>query len=800
MNTLVATILDRSLARGLLLAAGFSVCIAAQAACKTELPDPALHGLDAQADRDPIGTVDEVRRRLAEAPPTDALTRAQWYAVASDASETVADDRSTKEFASAGLRSLEADRTARADGVRRRLQLSWANGATTRAELEAAVTLLDGLVGTAGADRLERTCLHLVRSRVASQLRRDVVAVRDAIEADELASTLDRPDVRAETASQMARVYGGAGLDTLAVPAADRALLDARRAGAPPAIANALYFAVMVRIEAGQFEAAQPLIVEQRALSARLQDALGLAFAGLQACQAYAGLHLRNAARDHCGRAVREFTEHGRPDQGGRAQVLLARLDLDDGQATRSLRRLDAVLRDPSVQLPPDAVADAVTLRAEVLGRLGQDAAAARDYRHALALQSDRARERARWVAALLEARRSLDAAHRERDVAALREQSALERAADVRTRARYATAAAVAAGLCALALGALLWLRIRHERRTARLKGRIEQQARVMDAMRDGVAICDAAGIVRYANGAFVELVGRDASAVVGTSLGVLGLLPEDAPLDAASDASRTVFERTLVRDDPGAPPLFVRVEYLRVGTGPAATQACVLQDVTDRRRMEWDVLEQHRREQNHVSRLLHEDLAQDLGGIAMLLASVRPTGVEDAGALAQLTSYLREAVEKARGIARGLSPVRLSNGSVTKALERLVASLQEGTGTRVHVRASPGLDALGASLGDHLYATAVAGITLVADRLAPRDMRLEVRLAPTRVELEIAADARPSDALDGVDLDRLAYRVRAAGGAVRVEHDAATGFRLTAWFPRVLPDDTIGADPSPP
>ncbi len=117
-----------------------------------------------------------------------------------------------------------------------------------------------------------------------------------------------------------------------------------------------------------------------------------------------------------------------------------------------------------------------------------------------------------------------------------------------------------------------------------------------------------------------------------------------------------------SLVRDEHGAPQYFISQ----------------IQDISERRRLEQSLGESMSSEQQQLGRDLHDGLAQELTGLA-LLASAFATSAErsgsplaaDARALAQVATT---AVTTCRDIVRGVSPLTESNGGLGESLQRLV------------------------------------------------------------------------------------------------------------------------------
>ena len=98
---------------------------------------------------------------------------------------------------------------------------------------------------------------------------------------------------------------------------------------------------------------------------------------------------------------------------------------------------------------------------------------------------------------------------------------------------------------------------------------------------------------------------------------------------------------------------------------------------DITERKRLEQEILAVSEREQRRIGQDLHDDLCQRLAGIQLmgdvlqrdLLRKAKPEA-EQAGMIA---ARIRDAIANTRNIARGLSPVALGSNGLMVALQEL-------------------------------------------------------------------------------------------------------------------------------
>jgi len=101
---------------------------------------------------------------------------------------------------------------------------------------------------------------------------------------------------------------------------------------------------------------------------------------------------------------------------------------------------------------------------------------------------------------------------------------------------------------------------------------------------------------------------------------------------------------------------------------------------DISERRRLEEQILEISGREQRRIGQDLHDGLGQHLTGIELMtqcleqaLAAKKKPEAEQA---AKISKHVREAIRQSKTLARGLSPVELDRHGLMAALKELAAS----------------------------------------------------------------------------------------------------------------------------
>lgn len=141
-----------------------------------------------------------------------------------------------------------------------------------------------------------------------------------------------------------------------------------------------------------------------------------------------------------------------------------------------------------------------------------------------------------------------------------------------------------------------------------------------------------------------------------------------EEAYFTSPAGARRLIaWSTTPLRNDQGA------LEYY-IASG---------MDITERRRLEQEILEVSDREQKRIGQDLHDGLCQMLAGIDMLAVVLKnklsDQELPEAADADIISGYVRNAIVQARLVSRGLSPVELETHGLMAALEELAAATEK-------------------------------------------------------------------------------------------------------------------------
>ena len=250
-----------------------------------------------------------------------------------------------------------------------------------------------------------------------------------------------------------------------------------------------------------------------------------------------------------------------------------------------------------------------------------------------------------------------------------------------------------------------------------ARLRG-------IVDTAVDGIITIDERGIVETINPAAERVFGYAAEEVIGHNVSMLMPEPYRSEHDGYLDHYHKTGERRIIgigrevrgrRKDGSEFPMDLAVSAANVGQRRIFTG--LVRDITERKRLEQEILEISDHEQRRIGADLHDDLCQRLAGIRFScdalrnsLGKIPAAGVSDR--VEKIGARVSEAIDRTRMLARGLSPVALEANGLASALQELIAGMRQLFGIDCRFKSKGDIPVTDAMRATHLYRIAQEAI----------------------------------------------------------------------------------------
>jgi PAS domain S-box-containing protein len=216
------------------------------------------------------------------------------------------------------------------------------------------------------------------------------------------------------------------------------------------------------------------------------------------------------------------------------------------------------------------------------------------------------------------------------------------------------------------------------------------------------------------------------------------------------------------------------------------------VARDMTERKRLEREILAVSEREQQRIGQDLHDDLCQRLAGIQLmsdvlqrdLLAKAKPEA-EQAGLIA---ARIRDAIASTKNIARGLSPVALESNGLMVALQELAENSAKLFQTLCEFRFAESVAVDDNNVSTHLYRIAQEAVTNAVKHGGAKKIVISLVESEGKCILTIIDDGlgflEPYAKSQGTGLQIMKYRASAIGASLAVRSVSGGGICVSCSF----------------
>lgn len=216
------------------------------------------------------------------------------------------------------------------------------------------------------------------------------------------------------------------------------------------------------------------------------------------------------------------------------------------------------------------------------------------------------------------------------------------------------------------------------------------ERLRAILETADEGIITIDERGIIESMNPAAVNCFGYQPSEVIGKNVSVLMPSPHREQHDAYLAGYRKTGKARIIglgrevtgcRKDGTIFPMDLLVSEVRLADRRLFTG--FIRDITERKRLEAEILETSDREQRRIGQDLHDGLCQQLAGIELmsqvLEQNLAAKSIPEAARVGEIAAHVREAISQTRLLARGLSPVTLESEGLISALHELAANAKK-------------------------------------------------------------------------------------------------------------------------
>lgn len=321
-----------------------------------------------------------------------------------------------------------------------------------------------------------------------------------------------------------------------------------------------------------------------------------------------------------------------------------------------------------------------------------------------------------------------------------------------------------------------------------------------IVESSIDGILSIDPRGRITSWNPAAGRIFGYAEEEMLGRDFSVL--VPEDR-LEENHGLAEAVLHGKAIRDFETVrlardgrrvevsltfSPIFCRD---RKCTGYAA----IVRDITDRRRLEKEVLEIADFEKHRIGQDLHDDLCQHLVGIAMignlLYTELKRQEAAQAKEARQINEMISKAIEHARNLAKGLSPLNIAQGGLMAGLEMLAANTTQMFRFPCTFECPSAVHVTNLEVATHLYRIAQEALNNAIKHSRGSHIVIRLERSGGAVQISVIDDGiglsapRPPSQGGGMGMHTMCYRARIIGAAIEIQSNPGGGTYVVCRLP---------------
>ena len=359
---------------------------------------------------------------------------------------------------------------------------------------------------------------------------------------------------------------------------------------------------------------------------------------------------------------------------------------------------------------------------------------------------------------------------------------------------------------LCVVVLVVLMWvgvLRRRVQKQTQIIRQQLQTEAALKERYEDlfenandMVFTHDMSGNITSINKTGEQILGRPRDAILSKNL--IEFVVEEQRAAAAQWLAQVAKSAELPPaewDCLNSAGQRIRLEISTRVVGRAGKQMEVegiARDITERKRLEREILEISSREQRRIGHDLHDGVCQQLAAIAyrmdILAEQLQEKGVAESSEAERVGGLVNEAINQTRGVARGLFPISLEENGLVSALEELAVNTGNLFKVKCQFSAAGQLPKVENGVALHLYYIAQEAVLNAAKHSRSDNISISLTRANDRFILAIRDDGSGFELSDhsfkGMGIRIMRYRARVIGATLDLKSQPGQGTQISCEF----------------
>ena len=250
--------------------------------------------------------------------------------------------------------------------------------------------------------------------------------------------------------------------------------------------------------------------------------------------------------------------------------------------------------------------------------------------------------------------------------------------------------------------------------------------------------------------------------------------------------------FETVRRRKDGRLIDVSVTISPIRDPAGNIIEASKVARDITERRRLEKEIVGISNREQQRIGQDLHDGLCQELAGIELLCqvveSKLEAKSKAESRQVGEIGQHVRDAISHTRKLARGLSPVELEADGFMSALHELTVHVQKMFHVTCRLECAVPVLIRDNTSATHLYRIVQEAISNAVKHGQAKQVVVALKPDGDKISLTItdngAGFAGGSQKGAGMGLHIMKYRADVVGATLEVRSTPGTGTTVACLF----------------
>jgi PAS domain S-box-containing protein len=329
------------------------------------------------------------------------------------------------------------------------------------------------------------------------------------------------------------------------------------------------------------------------------------------------------------------------------------------------------------------------------------------------------------------------------------------------------------------------------------RAEAELSRLASIVESCDDAIIGKSLDGTILSWNSGAQRIYGYAAGEILGQSCEVL-VPSEDrgtiAPLLQRVGRGERIesFETTRLRKDGTLFYVSLTLSSVRDSAGNIIGASEIERDITERKRLEQEVLQTSEQERRRIGQDLHDGLGQHLTGIAFLSKSLQQRlaskAADESAEAGHIADLVQQAIMQTRTLARGLHPVEATAGGLMAALQEFAARIEAFFRLECAFDCDQPVLVPDNVVATHLYRIAQEAVNNAIKHAQTHRIGIRLRCEGDRIQLTVEDDGVgiPENAAPaGLGLRIMRYRAKMLGGTLTIGPDPEGGTVVACSVP---------------